>query len=132
MTILYRYLEDTEEYQFLEVEGKDEMLALLKGWKPVLEDAWACQWFAENVIEGKWEPGEAAIATHPRAAYFYAKYVIKGRFELGEAAIATHPGAACLYALSVIKGRFELGEAVIATHPGVGIPIRQGCYQRQV
>ena len=49
-----------------------------------------------------------------RSAYWYANYVLNGRFELGEAIIATHFYYAYLYAKDVLKGSFPLGEPAIA------------------
>ena len=48
---------------------------------------WCC-WYAHNVIEGRWEPGEEAISKSARFSYLYALYVLKSRWKPGEAAIA--------------------------------------------
>jgi hypothetical protein len=55
--------------------------------------------------------------TDPQSAYYYAKHIIKGRWEQGEAIIATDPDWAYWYAYYVIKGRWEQGEPIIATDP---------------
>lgn len=78
-----------------------------------------------------------AIASDPQKAYEYANYVVRGRFQLGEAAIKTSdkysvlyarnvlhetydidkiaqdPKLAYNYAKNILRGRFQLGEAAI-------------------
>ena len=54
-------------------------------------------WYAHNIIEGRWPPGEAVIAQNSVWAYYYAHYVIKRRWHLGEAVIATDPTWALKY-----------------------------------
>jgi len=70
--------------------------------------------YAQFVIKGRWELGEAAISDNPLYSYWYARNLIKGRFKLGEAVISTSAEMSYEYAEHVIKGRFELGEAVIS------------------
>jgi len=85
--------------------------------KEALADTDAAMWayhYAREVIKGRFEAGEAAIARDAACAYLYARDVIKGRFEAGEAAIAGDAWWAYRYAHDVIKGRFEAGEAAIA------------------
>jgi len=65
-------------------------------------------WYARNVINGRWELGEAAIAKDTEWSYKYACNVIKGRWELGEVAIAKDAEWSYWYARDVIKGRWEL------------------------
>ena len=40
--------------------------------------------YAKDVLEGRFEIGEPAIATDQEFSYGYARFVLKGRFELGE------------------------------------------------
>ena len=70
--------------------------------------------YAEYVIKGRFELGEAAISESAVRSYWYARDVIKERFELGEAAISQKARWSQLYARDVIGGRWELGEAAIS------------------
>lgn len=72
----------------------------------------ACR-YAENVLKGRFELGESAIASDDYWSLRYAFYVLKGRFELGEPVIANNRRRAFEYAKDVLKGRFELGEPAI-------------------
>jgi hypothetical protein len=56
-------------------------------------------------------------------AYDYARDVIEGRFELGESAIAKDAHWAYEYARDVIKGRFKLGEPAIAKDAHMTMPV---------
>ena len=56
---------------------------------------------------------EPAIAKHAKWAFFYANNILNGRFELGEPTIARDGQWAYMYALYVIKGRWEIGEEAI-------------------
>ena len=70
--------------------------------------------YAEHVIGGRFELGEAAISKDALYSYFYARDVIGGRFHLGEAVICKYAWESYHYAKNVIGGRFELGEAAIS------------------
>lgn len=56
---------------------------------------------------------EPAIAKSPTLSLSYAANVIKGRFEAGEAAIATDSYSSLKYAI-LLGTRFELGEPAIS------------------
>jgi len=72
-------------------------------------------YYAENILRGRFELGEEAIAKDTVYSYYYAKNIIRGRFELGEKAIAKDAYYSYDYALSVLnRKRFELGEEAIA------------------
>jgi hypothetical protein len=73
--------------------------------------------YAYHVIDKRWPPGEAAIASNPVLAYVYAYHVIKGPWPPGEAAIAKDPEWAYQYARDVIGKRWPPGEAAIASDP---------------
>ena len=65
--------------------GTPELEATIAG------NAYSSYCYANEIIKGRWEPGEAIIATDFEYSYCYARYVIKGRFPLGEPVIA-QPG----------------------------------------
>lgn len=80
----------------------------------VAQDAYTSYCYARDVLKGRFELGEDAIAKGcPVYSYEYAK-IIKGRFEKGEASIAQDGMYACLYANNILQERFEQGEAAIA------------------
>lgn len=54
-------------------------------------------------------------ATDAKMAYKYAINIIGGRFELGEKAIAEDGYCSCYYAIKILKKPFPLGEPAIAT-----------------
>ena len=70
--------------------------------------------YANEIIKGRWEPGETIITTDAYYSEIYARYVIKGRWEPGEAIITTNAHYSYCYAIYAIKGRFPLGEPVIS------------------
>jgi len=45
----------------------------------ILKDAMCSYIYARDVIEGRWEQGEAAISKSAYYSYLYARDVIKGR-----------------------------------------------------
>lgn len=69
--------------------------------------------YARDVIKGRFELGEPAIAENTEYSYYYASEVIKGRFELGEPAIAGSARYSYEYARDIIKGRFPAGEKAL-------------------
>ena len=73
--------------------------------------------YARLVIKGRFQEGEAAIATDKYWSYNYALQVIEGPFPEGEAAMATDPFCAYDYAMDVIKGRFPEAEEAMAKDP---------------
>ena len=100
----------------------EKALRQIKGYKKDIEALnkdknapfWA-YWYARNVVKGRFEAGEDAIARDAHRSYSYANRVLNGRFEAGEPVIATDSYWACYYAIVVLKGRFEAGEDAIAT-----------------
>ena len=73
-------------------------------------------YYAQYILKGRFELGEAIISTNAECAYFYASYVLDRRFELGEPVIATNAEYSYMYAADLMPNRFELGEPVIATN----------------
>jgi len=61
--------------------------------------------YAQDVIRGRWELGEAAISQDADYSFRYAFDVIKGRWELAEPAISKKAFYSYWYARYVIKGR---------------------------
>lgn len=57
---------------------------------------------------------EAKIAVDSGKSYEYAETVLDGRFEAGEAEIIKYPALACDYAIYIIKGRWPDAEEAIA------------------
>ena len=53
-------------------------------------------------------------ATDAKMAYLYAYDIIGGRFELGEKAIATSPYYSYWYVFNILKKPFSLGKPIIA------------------
>lgn len=70
--------------------------------------------YANEVLNGRFPEGEAAIATSVEYSYEYALDVLRGRFPEGEAIIATNGEYAYRYALKILKKRFPQGEPAIA------------------
>ena len=70
--------------------------------------------YAINIIGGRFELGEKAIAEDGYCSFYYA-YAF-GRFELGEPAIAKTPSYSYWYAEHVLYGPFPEGEHVIAKY----------------
>src|SRR5574343_449557 len=72
-------------------------------------------YYARDIIKGRFQEGEAAIAGNAYYAYLYARDIIKGRWPEGEKAIASSANFACAYAIDIIKGRFPECEKAIAS-----------------
>lgn len=71
--------------------------------------------YAQNVVRGPWEAGEAAIRRNSNSSLSYARDVVRGRWEKGEYVISGCAHASFLYASGVVGGRWEAGEAAILT-----------------
>ena len=93
------------------------------------------QCYPEPIYEkDEWEKIMSCLVKSPRYSYDFAFNVLKGRFERGEPAIARHPRHSFWYALKVLNGRFELGEDAIATDTEysyayslfLGMPFKKG------
>jgi hypothetical protein len=56
---------------------------------------------------------EVIFAKDPKHSYYYANFVIEERFEEGERSIATDSYYSYCYATGVIRGPFSLGHHVI-------------------
>lgn len=80
-------------------------------------EAWGILEKNNNLTEEEIFDLECVIAESPIRSYRYGKEVLKGRFELGEGAIATDAQVSYLYARDVLKGRFLLGETPISKSP---------------
>lgn len=103
-----------EEYlSFLFKKDKDALVAACKS-----RDVFA-MWYAEQVAEGEWKPGERAILKGKDWVSFYYARAMGRRWEPGEKKIlAGKDPSTCLdYAEEVINGRWIEGEKIIKTDP---------------
>jgi len=63
--------------------------------------------YAQSVVRGPWEPGEAAIIRSSNCSLNYARDVVRGRWEKGEATILTEFECAVKYAKTCVQGRWS-------------------------
>jgi hypothetical protein len=83
--------------------------------------------YAQNVVRGPWEPGEAAIIRSSNCSLNYARDVVRGRWEKGEAVISGCAHASLAYASGVVGGRWERGEATILTEFECAVKYAKTC-----
>ena len=77
-----------------------EIVDQLDSWQEffVHENApYWCWWYAQKVVGGRFEPGEAAIAKNAYYSYYYARDVVESRWEPGEKAISKNARFSQLY-----------------------------------
>ena len=87
-----------------------------KGEKAIASDVNYAYDFAFYLKEYKnidWKGGEDIISKKPGYSYKYAMYVIKGRWEKGEEAISKSHEHIYLYAVNVLDDKFDLGHHTI-------------------
>lgn len=83
----------------------------------IAKSATASLKYATNVIKGRFAEGESAIAADSPSAISYCKYVLKERWPAAEANMMKKPHLAVQYAKEVIRGRWPEAEAAIKSHP---------------
>lgn len=88
------------------------------GEPAIAQDYFFSMTYARDVICGDFPLGEKAISQDFASSYHYANALGK-RFELGEKKIAESGQTSLAYATKVIKGRFPLGEKEIEKKPKV-------------
>jgi hypothetical protein len=71
-------------------------------------------YYADEIIDGRWLAAEHIIATNGTWAVSYATNIIQGRFPEAESVIADDHTSSYSYAMYVIKARWLEGEAAIA------------------
>ena len=80
----------------------------------IAKDPWDACMYAIHELQGRFELGEEAIATHSKCSLLYAIHALKGPFPLGEKAISKYGVDSLDYAERALKGPFPLGEEAIA------------------
>lgn len=88
-----------------------------EGEAAIAKDGWYAAQYADQVIKGRFIEAEPAIVKDPYAAIQYSQKVLKARWPAAEANVMRNPHAAVMYAQYVIKGRWPEAEASIKSHP---------------
>ena len=75
----------------VEEHGTSPELEKIRDWltRETASNPKLAYWYALIIINGRWPPGEKAIASKPESAYGYARFVLKGRWPRGEKAITS-------------------------------------------